>query len=194
MADFDVKVRNLKTGEMLVASMADAEQCIEWLAERPPFIEIVSVLSDTSPAEQRRLKEAMRPYDAEELALKAAYDKKNAEALQARYAEELALIEQDQGEPADPNADPNRPLAVKYEVDEGLRVVDDTRPITEAARAAVMAWIAERNEWVRDKGQIVGEAHLEVYPGPVPDGDESQRVLAGGRFFPRLEVDDPKMN
>ncbi len=65
MADFEVKVRNLETGEMLVAGMPDSDHCIEWPRERPKNLEIVSVLSDTSPAESRRLKEAMRPYDAD---------------------------------------------------------------------------------------------------------------------------------
>ncbi len=80
MADFEVKVRNLETGEMLVAGMPDAESCIAWLRERPKNVEIVSVLSETSPTERSRLKEAMRPYDEDELALKADYDKKAAEA------------------------------------------------------------------------------------------------------------------
>ena len=189
MAEFEVKVRNLKTGETMIASMADAEQCIAWLGERPPFIEILTVLSDVSPADQRRLKEAMRPYDDEEIALKKKYDQELAEALQKRYAEELALIESDKKGEVPADADPHRPLAVKYEVDEGLRVVDDDRELTDAAREACLAWVAERNEWVKGKGQIVGEAHLEVWPAEVPDGDESKRVLEGGRFFPRLAAE-----
>jgi hypothetical protein len=193
MAEFEVKVRNLKTGETLVASMPDSAACIEWLSERPPYIEILTVLSDVSPADQRRLKEAMRPYDAEELALKRSFDMKRDAAMQAQYAEELAQIEKDRSEPVDPDADPDRPMSVKYEIDEGLTVVDDDRKITDAARDACLAWVKERNEWVAGKGQIVGEAHLEVYPGKVPEGDESARVLPGGRFYPRLK-DAPKGN
>lgn len=90
MAEFEVKVRNLKTGETLVASMADAEQCIAWLEERPPFIEILTVLSDVSPAESKRMKEAMRPYDSVERELKAKYDAELEAALQQRYQEEMA--------------------------------------------------------------------------------------------------------
>ncbi len=187
MADFEVKVRNLETGEMLVASMPDCETCIEWLKERPENIEIVSVLSDVSPADSRRLKEAMRPYDAGELALKEAYDKKVHAAQMEQYGKELEIIEGLQKESKDESdLDPNRPLSVRYEVDAGFSVVDDTRALTEAARKACQAWIDERNDWVRAKGQLVGEAHLEVWPNDVPDGDETQRVLEGGRFFPRL--------
>jgi hypothetical protein len=189
MAEFEVKVRNLKSGETLIASMADCEQCIAWLAERPPFLEILGVLSDTSPAEQRRLKEAMRPYTEEELALKREFDERHRAALDAQYQKELAQIEREQSATPDPNADPDRPLSVKYEVDEGLTVVDDDRPLTDAARDAVLAWVAERNGWIESRGQLVGEAHVEVWPHEVPGGDESARVLAGGRFFPRLKVD-----
>lgn len=189
MAEFEVKVRNLKTGETLVASMADAEQCIAWLEERPPFIEILTVLSDVSPAESKRMKDAMRPYDSVERELKAKYDAELEAALQQRYQEEMALIEKGDLGGDDADADPNRPLAVKYEIDEGFTVVDDSRPLTDAARAACVAWVKERNAWVEGKGQMVGEAHLEVWPNDVPEGDEDKRVLEGGRFFPRLKTE-----
>ena len=190
MADFEVKVRNLKTGETMIASMADCEQCIAWLGERPPYIEILSVLSDTSPAEQRRLKEAMRPYDDEELALKRAFDQKHQEALNEAYQRELAQLEQEQKSATTAEgADPNRPMSVKYEVDAGFTVIDDDRELTDVAREAALAWVQERNGWVESKGQLVGEAHLEVWPNDVPTGDEKDRVLAGGRFFPRIKTE-----
>ncbi len=188
MADFEVKVRNLKTGEVMIASMPDVTTCLEWLKERPPMIEIISVLSDCSPADSQRMREAMRPYDSVERELKARYDAEAAARAQAAYARELQSIQSDQAASAEAleGMDPARPLAVKYDADEGFTVVDDNRELTAAARAACMAWIAERNEWVATKGQLVGEAHLEVWPLEVPDGDESKRVREGGRFFPRL--------
>lgn len=188
MADFEVKVRNLETGEMLVASMPDADTCCEWLRERPKNIEIVSVLSETSPVEQVRLKESMRPYDEDEMRLKAEYDRKTAAAAMKKYGEELEFIEsaQAQADKDQGDVDPNSPLSVRYEMNEGLSVVDDKRALTDAARAACLAWIDERNAWIKDKGQVVGEAHLEVWPNDVPDGDDARRVLEGGRFFPRL--------
>lgn len=191
MADFDVKVRNLETGETMVASMPDCETCIAWLTERPPFIEIISVLSDTSPAEQRRLKEAMRPYNSAERSLKQKYDDELAAGLQAAYQDELARIESDQSaaDEEDANADPNRPIAIKYDSDEGLRAVEDKREISDLARNAVLAWVRERNTWIDSKGQIIGEAHLEVWPGEMP-ADETERVREGGRFFPRLKPEN----
>lgn len=187
MADFEIKVRNLETGEMLVATMPDAESCIEWLKERPKNVEIVSVLSETSPVEQKRLKDAMRPYDEDELELKEEYDRKASAAAAAAYGQELETIENAQAlsEEELEKLDPNRPLAVKYELDEGLTVVDDNRELTDAARAACLAWVNVRNGWIEGNGQIVGEAHLEVWPNDCPDG-EDKRVLEGGRFFPRL--------
>jgi len=168
--------------------MPDANACTEWLRERPKNMEIVSVLSETSPAERERLKDAMRPYDKEELALKAEFDRKTAAAAAQAYGAELEMIENAQALSKSELAalDPNRPMSVKYEVDEGLTVVEDDRELTEAARAACLAWVDERNEWVKSKDQIIGEAHLEVWPNECPDGDESKRMLEGSRFFPRL--------
>lgn len=187
MADFEVKVRNLKTGEMMVASMPDAATCIDWLKERPPFLEIISVLSDCSPADSQRMKEAMRPYDSVERELKARYDQEAAETARAAYQKELEAIQEDQSLAAQEMAklDPDRPIAVKYELDEGLVVVDDDRELTDAAREACLAWVKERDGWIASKGQIIGEAHLEVWPNVVPEGEE--RVREGGRFFPRLK-------
>ncbi len=189
MAEFEVKVRNLETGEVLVAGMPDSDTALAWLKERPKNIEIVSVLSECSPAESKRLKEAMRPYDADEMKLKAEYDRKAQKAAMDQYAKEMqemqamqAAAEADGGG----ELDPNRPLSVRYEVDAGFSVVDDTRPLTDAAKAACLAWIEERNSWIKDKGQLVGEAHIEVWPNDVPEGDEDKRVLDGGRFFPLL--------
>jgi len=187
MSDFEVKVRNLETGEMLVAGMPDAESCIQWLEERPKNIEIVSVLSDCSPADSRRMKEAMRPYDEDELKLKAKFDEESMKAAAEQYGREMQQMEALQEASKDESElDPNRPISVKYEVDEGLVVVDDSRELTEAAKKACLAWVEERNAWVADKDQIIGEAHLEVWPNEVPGGDEANRVLEGGRFFPRL--------
>jgi hypothetical protein len=183
MADFEVKVRNLETGEMLVASMPDCDTCVRWLAQRPRNVEIVTVLSATSGADRERLHAAMRPYDADELALKRRYDEARSAAAAAAYAEAMAKM---QAEPAeDPNADPLRPMSIRYEVDAGLSCAGDSRPITQVVRDAVAAWVAERNEWIAGRGQIVGEAHIDVWPGEVPPGES--RVCEGGRFYPRLE-------
>ena len=50
-------------------------------------------------------------------------------------------------------ADPNRPIALRWDIEEGYSVADpyDKREITEAARLAVEGWIAERNTWIADE-------------------------------------------
>jgi hypothetical protein len=57
----------------------------------------------------------------------------------------------------------------------------DERPITDEAKDAVMAWVAERMEWVAGRGQTVGEAKVTVYPAALPAGKE--RVVTGS-FVP----------
>jgi hypothetical protein len=51
--------------------------------------------------------------------------------------------------------------------------------------------VAERNEWVAGRGQIVGEANLSVYPAKVPDGDERVKQ---GKFFPCTAPEPEKAN
>jgi hypothetical protein len=57
----------------------------------------------------------------------------------------------------------------------------DERALTEDAKRAVLAWVHERSEWVAGRGQIVGEAKVTVYPGPVPA--KAERVVSGS-FVP----------
>jgi hypothetical protein len=45
----------------------------------------------------------------------------------------------------------------------------------------VLAWVHERTEWVTGRGQIVGEAKVTVYPGPVPP--KAERIVVGS-FVP----------
>ena len=44
------------------------------------------------------------------------------------------------------------------------------------------AWVAERNTWVHRRGQYLVDAQLVVWPGPVPSGDEDDRIEQGGQF------------
>lgn len=182
MADFEVKVRNLVTGETLVAGMPDVDACVRWLKERPQNLEILGAISTMSGHDRERLQGAMRPYDDGELALKRKYDEARTAAAAAAYADAMAKMEAEPVE--DPNADPNRPMSVRWEIDEGMSTQGDSREINAAMREAITAWVAERNEWIHPRRQMVGEAHLEVWPNEVPEGES--RVREGGRFFPRL--------
>ncbi len=92
------------------------------------------------------------------------------------------------------SADPNRPMSIRWHFDEGYSIADpfDQREITDVAKRAVEAWIAERNTWVTDRGQMVVEATLTVYPGPVPSGMEMDRIQRGGQFVPGLKPETPE--
>lgn len=188
MTGFQIKVRDLETDETLIATLDSYEDALIFLEDRPNRMEIVTVLSDVSPKQMRELKAAMRPYSDEEQALIAERAKLLAEAVQrAREKEEaLAAAEEARAREAAKNADPARPMKIKWSLEEGCTSNDpfDPRPIPEVVEEAVAAWIEERNGWVADRGQVVAEAELEVYPLDVPEG--AQRVLRGGTFVPRM--------
>lgn len=192
MAGFQIKVRNLDTDETLIATLDSYEDAVTFLQDRPPMIEVITVLSDVSPKQMRELKEAMRPYDEDEQAHLTKRTAQMAEAVRAMQEAEQAMAqaEEERARTAARSADPNRPLKVRWTIEEGCANGDafDERPVTEVAVQAVIAWVQERNGWVADRGQFVAEAELEVYPNEVPAGAE--RVLRGGRFTPRLRGDE----
>jgi hypothetical protein len=189
MAAIEMKVRRMKTGETLVATLESFEDAVTWLGERPEFTEVLGVLSqDLSPAQHRALRAAMRPYSAAERRHIEEADREAAAAHVAQEQSELELAERERQAHAAAmkHADPDRPMNLRWHHRDGLSVEDpyDPRDITAAARDAVEAWVAERQTWVADRGQKVYEALVTVYPGPVPSGDEEDRVQPGGQFVP----------
>src|SRR5690606_17156279 len=89
MAGFQIKVRNLETGEALVATLDSYQDALTFLGDRPPMMEIITVISDVSPVQMRELKEAMRPYDDDEKKHLAVRSAQTAEAVRrARESEE----------------------------------------------------------------------------------------------------------
>lgn len=188
MAGFQIKVRNLETDETLVATLDNYQDALTFLGDRPRMMEIITVISDVSPVQMRELKDAMRPYDDDEKLHLANRAAQAVEALRrAREAEEaLSLAEDARAREAAKNADPARPIKVKWSLEEGCVKNDafDPRELTDVVEQAVFAWIQERNAWVADRGQIVAEAEVEVYPLDIPEG--SERVVRGGTFVSRL--------
>jgi hypothetical protein len=116
----------------------------------------------------------MRPLDLAEVmrrdALNAA---KMREGRPTKQAEESAA------EAADD--DPNRAMVVRWSTERGFYLADehDDREIPDRVRAAMQAWIDERNTWVRDRNQYVSAAIATVEPAEDFDGE---RVHPGGRF------------
>ncbi len=193
MADFQIKVRNLETEETLIATLDKYEDAVTWLSERPRFIEIVTVISDVSPKQMHELKEAMRPYDADEQAKISARAHEMVDAVRKLREQEEARqnLEEARAREAAKNADPNRPIKVQWSLDGGCKNSDpfDDRSISAVVEKAVLAWVQERNGWVADRGQMVAEAELEVYPNDPPPG-ETDRVVRGGHFTARMRPEE----
>jgi hypothetical protein len=182
----DLQCRDLRTGESGPRAFDSVDAARVWLRERPSCVEVLGIASHHVPPEvSQELKLAMRPLDDEERALAQALDAKTDAELERRARERMqqAAAEAARHREAQIHADPNRPMMLRYHHPDVIGVADpaDPRTLTEEARAAVLEWVAERSEWVKGRGQIVAEATLEVYPGPVPAGKE--RVVTG-RFIP----------
>ena len=191
MAKLDLRVRDLKTGETLNAMFESEADALTWLADRPPFMEVLGVATHGLPKDlYATLRSAARPLDAAEAAMSAKIEA-DEEATMRKADDELRRLEQEEAvahRAAQLTADPDRPMAIEWTVDGDMHITDsaDPRTITEAARSAVLAWVRERDEWVRDRGQIVGEASVSVYPGALPASAGGARVLPGGQFFPAV--------
>ncbi len=183
-----LKIRDIRTGKAQIAEFESVDDTLTWLSNRPRFVEVLGPpqRSAIAPADEKRMRSAMRPLDDEELAAQAVQDQRDAEALRAALANEQAQARAQLEEQRELNrlADPNRPMHVAWEHGKGCRNADpaDQRPVTGLARKAVDAWIAERNTWVHPRGQYVVDAQVVVWPGPVPGGDEDNRIEPGGQF------------
>lgn len=197
MAQIDLKVRRLETGETLVATLDSFEDAVMWLGERPENVEVLGVLSkELSEAQHRALRAALRPYTALEKQMIQEAEQKVSDAIASQIRKEAEYSQRKMKEHTEAmlKADPNRPLPLRWHFKEGLSVADayDPREITDEARRAVDAWLKERTSWIQDRGQIIIEATLSVYPGKVPSGMEDDRVVPGGQFVPGFPDDAPK--
>ncbi len=188
MHPVDLRVRNLETGERLVASFASEVDAIVWLHARPDGVEVLGVATEGLSREMyATLRSASRPLDVAEHARIKALDAADEAAEKAYIATETAREEAEVAahREAMRTADPDRVMQVNWTLDGGFRHVDsaDPRVIPEIVCQAVRAWIAERETWVEDRGQRVVEATVEVWPGPLPRPG-ADRVRAGGTFIP----------
>lgn len=178
-----LRLRDLETGQAKLKELESVEHAIAFLRERPRMTEVLGVVFEgISREENDRMRASMRALDDDERArvteLDAAERKVREAQAEARRREAAADAERQRE--AAKNAPVDRPMEIRFRFDEPeLSKVDahDDRPITEEARAAVMAWVEERMEWVASRGQTVGEAKVTVYPGPVPA--KAERVVLG---------------
>lgn len=184
----DLQVRDLQKGDRSLKTFESVEEAKAWLAERPKFTEVLGVASHQVPREvSNELRDCCRPLDQEEKLLVDQLDKAledlARERAEQRRKKELEEAQRHRAEMAD--ADPNRPMEVRYCFNAEMALTDpaDTREITDVAREAVMAWVAERNEWVESRNQVVGDAKVQVWPGPIPEGKGDKRIVMG-TFIP----------
>ncbi len=187
MPKITLKLRDLKKGDTTFREFDDEAGTIAFLKDRPTMLDVLGVVFEgLTPEQNNRLKAAMRPLDADELAAEAKLDE---EADQAAEAQRLARAKEDEAARAAhreslKSADPNRPMEVRYHYSGQLEIADqdDPRALNDEIRAACAAWVAERNEWVESRGQIVGEAKITVWPGALPKPG-AERVQSG-TFIP----------
>jgi hypothetical protein len=183
MSKLTLKLRDLSHGAGSLREFEDEAAVLAFLRDRPRFTDVLGVAGTSlTPEQNARLKAAMRPLDEDERAAErrlAEADERAAEAARALRGKEEAKARAAHRESLK-NADPNRPMTVRYHYDGGIDVVDpdDPREITAEAREAVLAWVAERTTWVEPRGQMVGEAKLTVWPGPLPKPG-ADRVQSG---------------
>jgi hypothetical protein len=187
MAKLDLRLRDLETADLLIASFESEDDAATWLRERPRMMEVLGLIAESSdPAMHQMLRAAARPLDPDEAEVVTRMDAADAEARAAREAEHIrrAAADAEAHREAMRSADPARPMQVTWGREEGFSTMDpaDEREIPEAAREAVLEWVRERETWVADRGQHVVEAVVTVWPAAVPEGET--RVRPGGRFVP----------
>ncbi|MCH9681483.1 MAG: hypothetical protein K0V04_08625 [Deltaproteobacteria bacterium] len=184
----ELKIRDIRTGNAQVAEFENIDDAEAWLRERPPFVEVLGPPRHGAIAakDEMRLRDAMRPLDEQERAAQTKQDERDAEAMRNILSAQQDRMKQEMEarREAVKDADPNRPLHIAFERGKEMRNADpiDDRPVTEAARKAVLAWVAERDTWVHARGQYVNDAQVVVWPGPIPSGNEEDRVEQGGQF------------
>ncbi len=185
----ELKVRDMHTGNARVTAFETVDEAEAWLRARPAFTEVLgpSRPGAIAPADEQRLRAAMRPLDDEERKAEAEQDARNAEVIRKALAgeEERMRKEIEARREQNRTADPNRPMMVSWERGKGLYNSDpaDDRKPTQAIHDALKAWVAERDTWVHPRGQYIISAQVVVWPGPLPPGtDEDERVQMGGKF------------
>jgi hypothetical protein len=180
-----LNLRDLRSGQRMLAEFETLDGCVNWLRERPQFVDVLGPTDETiSPEVDRMLRSALRPFDGEEKALVEAQQREHArelEAMAAREAKKHAAAHAAH-EKRISGLGPNDEMRVHWE--RGGNVVNaellDARPVPAGVVEAVGAWVAERDTWVGPRGQRVRAASLVVWPGDVPEGEE--RVQPGGQF------------
>jgi hypothetical protein len=184
-----LRLRNLENGELLLGEFDNLDDVRTWLGDRPQGMEVVGIATSIDEEVAASLRAVMRPLDRDEHERSKALDDERLQGLRDEIARQQAAFEADAAAAraahlAGLGGDPNAPMNIAYDAKHGITHADpaDPREIPEVVRRAVLAWVAERNEWVSPRRSHVARATLTVWPGPIPSGDESERCQAGGQF------------
>ena len=188
-----LRIKKIDTQEHLIAEFDSLEDAKTWVAERPHMIEVLGVVDPRAVGEAAflELRNAVRPLDDDERELRHQAAEERLAQMRAADIRESAprpvaapqMVSTDPDpDPASlPDAAPNAIMVIRWRKNAPMANISDNRPITPAARAAVEAWIAERNQWLHPKRTHVGEAELDVWPGELPE-PENERVEQGARY------------
>lgn len=192
MSDIEIKIRKMKSGETLIACFESEADALQWLRERPAFVDVLGSDPSLDPELTQRLKEALRPYDEEEEKyIKEAEQRVMAELKATAEAEQLRAEQERQAKRAAlQKLGANEPMTLDWTLAGGLVKTepDDPREISDAVKSAFDAWLAERKTWVAAP-KIIVEARVTVWPGVVPSGSEDDRIQEGGRFVAEYPPD-----
>lgn len=191
MVSVAFEIHDLQQDRNGTAEFDSVEDAMTWLAARPPFVRVLRLARVTLAADlEAKLHAAMRPLDETERARLHELD----EIREHARRQELRRMQRDaaggdapdhRADP-DPHADPLRPMSIHWRRGEGMQIAEDgdDREIPPHVYDAVIEWIRERDRWVHGRRQHVAAAHVVVWPGEVPGGDEADRVVPGGAFEP----------
>lgn len=146
---------------------------LAWIAQRPQFVRVLGPLPSSAlePGDEQKLRDAMRPLDAEEAArmdeLDAAQEKRRVEELDGLQRQATGA----------PRPDAAGVLDIVWQRGRGMRLADerDTSEIPKAVQDSVLTWLRERDSWLHPRRQHVAGARLQVDVA-------TAEVAAGGEF------------
>lgn len=185
MALVTLNLRDLQSGQRMLAEFETLDSCLDWLKARPQFVDVLGTADDSLSSEgEQLLKAALRPYDEEERALMEEYARKRQAELKSAAEQQEMQRASDRAayESALQKRGPNDPMQLRWARGGQLTKAEplDPRPIPQTVQEAVDEWVRERDSWVHRRGQRVAEAVVSVWPGEVPQGQE--RIQQGGQF------------
>jgi hypothetical protein len=127
MGKLDLRLRDLETADLLIASFESEDDAASWLRERPRMMEVIGLIAESSdPALHVMLRGAVRPLDPDEAEVVQRMDAADAEARVAREIEHArrAAAEAEAHREAMRTADPDRPMQLSWSLEGDFSMMD----------------------------------------------------------------------